>query len=831
MDLSDVRFAWRLWARHPMTLAVATLSLGLGVGTTTVMYSLLSRVTHYEVGFAHEDRLVVFANTSRESGEQPPTYPIVQALLKSGKSFEAFGLHQPAGIPVTISGAGETRRVEQSPVDVNGLSIVGVTPILGRTYRLDDFTDVVKQKEARGVVISYATWQRQFNGAPDVIGRTLRVDAEPRTVIGVMPKGFQLSPWLDDIAFWAATDLRPIPEARWLTAIGRLRPGVSAKAAEAEAVAVSRQVLQAQGQKFDDVGARVVPVRDWMFGDTRNALAFLLGTVSFVLLIGCANVANLLLASGAARQKEFALRAATGAGRGRLVQQLLTENLLLALVGGVFGVLLALGGTQLFPLIVPAEFPHLLRNLSIDGRVLAFAVGISTLSSLVFGLVPALRASRVNLIDAMKEGGRTAGSVRRGGRNALLVAEVSLAMVLVVGAGLLLRGLLAEERKLPGFDPERLLTSHVLLAGPKYFSKTPHDTNIVTPQVEVFYDQLIERVRAMPGVTRAGIISRLPMNVWMHGFTIVGRPQPPDGHRLMADFTEVDPQALETLGIRVMRGRGVETQDVASAPWVAVINKSFADRHFPGQDPLGQAVQVWIGWGGQPGTIQEPQPRQIVGVVADVAYPGYFPETPAVMYVPFHQHLTEYGSEDEWLHTGKTIVVRTAVDPSALVRPIGDAVARIDKDQTATDFKTMKAQVAGSPSVANGRFLSSLFGVFGGLAILLALIGIYGVVAWVVGQRTLEVGIRVAIGARPGQVARMLLIQSLWPVLLGVAIGALGGVGLGRLLNSMFWKMTSAEPAVLAGIAAVMLMVAVAAAVTPIRRVLRLDPQFLLRNE
>ena len=232
MDLSDVRsdlrFAWRLWTRHPMTLAVTTLSLGLGVGATTVMYSLLSRVTHYEVGFANEDRLVVFSSTSRESGEQPPTYPIVQALLQSGKSFEAFGLHQPAGIPVTISGAGETRRVEQTPVDVNGLSIVGVAPILGRTYRLDDFNDVVKQKEARGVVISYATWQRQFNGAPDVIGRTLRVDAEPRTVIGVMPKGFRLSPWLDDIAFWAATDLRPIPEARWMTAIGRLKPGVSA---------------------------------------------------------------------------------------------------------------------------------------------------------------------------------------------------------------------------------------------------------------------------------------------------------------------------------------------------------------------------------------------------------------------------------------------------------------------------------------------------------------------------------------------------------------------------------------------------------------------------
>jgi len=831
MDLSDIRFAWRLWTRHPLTLGVATLSLSLGIAATTAMYSLLSRVTHYELGFADEDRLVVLSSTSRESGEQPPTYDIVQALLESRQSFEAFGLHQPSGIPVTISGAGETRRVQQSPVNVDGLSIVGVRPILGRTYRLDDFKDVVKQKEARGVVISFATWQRQFNGAPDVIGRTLRIDAEPRTVIGVMPRGFQLSPWLDDIAFWAATDLRPIPYARWMTAIGRLKPGVSPTAAQAEAAAVSRQVLKAQGQRVDDVGARVVPIREWMFGDTRNILAFLLGTVSLVLLIGCANVANLLLASGAARQKEFALRAATGAGRGRLVRQLLTENVLLALVGGIFGVLLAMAGTKLFPLIVPAEFPAVMRHLSIDGRVLAFAIGVSALSSLVFGLVPALRTSSVNLIDALKEGGRTAGTVRRGGRNALLIAEVSLAMVLLVGAGLLVRGLMAEERKLPGFDPERLLTTHVLLAGPKYSSKTTHDTNIVTPQVEVFYDQLVERVRAMPGVTRAGLISRLPMNVWMHGFTVVGTPEPTDGHRPMADFTEVDPRALETLGLPVIRGRGISEHDVASAPWVALINKSFADRHFPGKDPLAQAVRVWIGWGGQPGTIQEPQPRQIVGVVADVTYPSYFTETPAVMYVPFHQHLSEYGSEDEWLHTGKSLVVRTAVDPSTLVRPITDAVARIDNDQTATEFKTMKAQVASTPSVTNGRFLSSLFSVFGGFAILLAVIGVYGVVAWVVGQRTLEMGIRVALGARPDQVARMLLTQSLWPVVLGVALGALGGVGLSRVLNSLFWEITSPEPTVLAAVAAGMLSLAIAAAAVPIRRVLRMDPQFLLRNE
>jgi putative ABC transport system permease protein len=829
--LADVRFALRLWARRPTIIVVATLSLGLGVGATTVMYSLLSQVAHYDFGFANEDRLVVFSSTDPQAGEQPPTYEIVQALLQSGQSFEGIGLHQPADIPVTFSGAGETVRVSQSPVEVNGLSIVGVAPVLGRTYRLDDFADVVKEKEVRAIVISYDTWQRYFKGAPDVIGRTIRVDAEPRTVLGVMPKGFALTPWLDDVAFWAASDLRKVPLARWMIAIGRLKPGVSPAAAEAEAAAVSRRVLAARGEKTEHVGARVVPLREWMFGSTETTLTFLLGTVSFVLLIGCANVANLLLAAGAARQKELALRAATGAGRGRLVRQLLTENLLLSLSGGVFGVVLAIAGMRLYPLVVPDEFPALLRHLSIDAHVLGFALGISALSSLIFGLIPAIRASRVDLNAVLKEGGRSGGSVRRRGRNALLVAEVSLAMVLLVGAGLMLRGLMAEQRKLPGFDPERLITADVVLAGTRYFSKTSHDTNIVTPQVEVFYDQLLERVRALPGVTRAGTISRLPMNVWTHYFTVVGRPAATEKDRLSADFTEVDPQALDTLGIRLLRGRGIDARDVASAPWVAVINKTFADRHFPGRDPIGQAIHVSIGWGGQPGTMEEPQPRQIVGVVSDVAYPSYFSQTPAVIYAPFRQHLQEYGSEDEWLHTGQSLVVRTARDPLTLVRPIAQVLATIDRDQTASDVKTMEDRVARSPSVANGRFLSSLFVFFGGLAVILAMIGVYGVVAWVVGQRTTEMGIRMALGARPGEVVRMLLIQSIRPIALGVAIGELGGIGLGRLLNSMFWKMTAPEPSVLAGIAAIMLGAAIAAAWAPIGRVLTLDPQGLLRSE
>jgi len=832
IQLSDVRYALRLWRRHPTLVVVAGLSLGLGVGVTTTMYSVVNRVAHYELGFADADRLAVLqsTDTARGNRQQPPTWETVQAVLEHGQSFETFGFFQGWGAPVTLSGTTETRRVSQMPVDGNALSVVGVAPLLGRTYRAEDFDDLIKQKEARSIVVSYDTWQDLLGGAPDVIGVSIRVDGEPRTVIGVMPRGFSLVPWADDIAFWAANDLRKIPQARWMTAVGRVRPGKSLATAEAEATAISRQVLEARGEKAETAGVRVVLLHEAFFGNARNGLTFLLGAVSFVLLIACANVANLLLAAGTARQKELALRAATGAGRGRLMQQLLTENLLLSLVGCAFGLVLALWGTRLFALIVPTGFPELLRQIRIDARVLGFALAISVVSSLLFGLLPALRASRVDLNEVLKEGGRSTGGGRRRGRSALLVAEVALSMVLLVGAGLMMRGFLGEQSKLPGFPMERLLTADILLGGTKYFDKTPQDMNLVTPQAEFFFDQLLERVRAIPGVKQAGISSRLPLQVWTHPFTIVGKPAPEPGKEPQADLNEVDSQLLETLGIRLLRGRNIEERDVASSPWVAVINKSFADRHFPGQDPLGQAIRLSVGPGG-PGTVEEPQPREIVGVVADVAYPSFFNETPAAVYIPFRQHLWQYGREDEWIHTRKVLAVRTTVDPLSLVRAVEGALAEVDRDQAAHDFMTMEQRVANSPSVTNSRFFASLFTTFGTLAILLAVVGVYGVMSWVVGQRTSEFGLRMALGARARDVVTMLLGQSLRPILLGVALGVLGGFGLSRAFNSMFWRMTAAEPEVFAIISALMLAAALVAAWVPAHRVTRIDPQQALRYE
>jgi predicted permease len=331
-------------------------------------------------------------------------------------------------------------------------------------------------------------------------------------------------------------------------------------------------------------------------------------------------------------------------------------------------------------------------------------------------------------------------------------------------------------------------------------------------------------------VTRAGIISRLPLDVWTQPVVIVGRPAPEPGKEPVADVNEVDAQALDTLGIRLLRGRMIQERDAASTPWVAIVSKTFAERHFHGQDPVGQAIRISIGPAGD-GAVQEPRPREIVGVVADVTYPSFFSETPAAVYVPFRQHMSQYGREDEWIHTRKVLAVRSSVDPLTLVRGIQDSIAHVDRDQAAHDFMTMEQRVASSPSVTNSRFFASLFSAFGTLAIVLAMVGVYGVMSWVVGQRTIEFGIRMALGARAGDVVLMLLRQSLTPILIGVTLGVLGGFGLSRALNSMFWRMTAADPLVLGAISALMLTVALTAAWIPVHRVTRIDPQHALRHE
>ena len=453
----------------------------------------------------------------------------------------------------------------------------------------------------------------------------------------------------------------------------------------------------------------------------------------------------------------------------------------------------------------------------------------SPCSSLLFGFAPALAASRPDLQDPLKEGQR-GGTHSTLARGLLVAAEVALAAVLLAGAGLLMRSFLREQSALPGFETERLVTGEILLGGTRYFDKTPQDMNQVTSECEAFFDRVLERVRALPGVRQAGIISRLPFDVWGVPFTVVGRPEPEVSKRPRVDLNEVDAEALPTLGIRLLRGRGIEEGDVASAPWVAVVNKTFADRHFPGESAVGKAIRLSMGDPG-PVSVDEPRPREIVGVVADVAYPSFYEQKPAAVYIPFRQHVSQYAREDEWIHTRKVLVIRTTIEPLRLVPAVQAAVAGVDRDQAAHDYRTMEERVRTSPFVSNSRFFATLFGIFGALAVLLAMVGVYGVMSWVVGQRTGEFGIRMALGATARDVIAMLLGQSLRPILVGLAVGALGGYGLSRALNALFFRMTGADPLVFGGIAVLMTAVALGAAWVPARRVTRIHPQQALRCE
>ena len=821
-----------MWRRFPVVVAVAALSLGLGIGATTTMFSVVNTVAFYELGFEDVDRLAVLWDTSPGTGfnRRPPRWDVAQAVLEHGDAFEELGFTQLGGMPVTLTSPSGASRVSQMPIDDNLLRILGVKAQLGRVYRAEDFEDVIKQKEARAIVVSHDTWQQRLGGAPDVIGSILRVDGDPRTVIGVMPQGFSVFPWVSDPAFWAANDLEEVSEAAWMVPIGRLKPGVSIEAAQAGASAIRQRFLEEMGEDPGDTSALIEPLHEAMFGDARDGLTFLLGAVSFVLLIACANVANLLLATGTSRRKELALRAALGAQRQRLFRQLFAENVLLGLLGGVVGVSLAVVGTRLYALSVPSDLPSLLSNVGIDVRVLAFALVVSVVSALIFGLIPALRAVRLDQNEVLGDSARGSSAGRSRARTVLLVAEVALSMVLLVGAGLMTQGFLEEQSSLPGFPTERLLTADVLLGGTTYFDKTPHDTNLVTPRVESFYDQVLERTRALPGVSHAGIISRLPMQPWRHPFEIAGRPVPEVGSEPLADLNEVDAGLFDTLGIRVVMGRGIEEGDVEAAPWVAVVNKTFAEQHFPGESPIGQAIRVSMGYPGQGGPIvEEPRSREIVGVVANVTYPSFFEEKVAAIYIPFRQHLWEYAREDEWLHTRKALVVRTAVDPLTLAPAVADVVKQVDPDQTANDIMTMDRLVASSPSVAMSQFFASIFSAFGVVALILAMIGVYGVTSYLVGQRTMEFGIRMALGARARDVVVMLLGQSLRPILLGVVLGLVGGFGLGRALNAIFFRMTGADSVAFLTMAALMTGAALLAAWYPVRRVTAIDPQRALR--
>jgi putative ABC transport system permease protein len=803
-------------------VAAAVFSLALGIGANTSIYSAIDALRSQELPFVEPERLVVLWQLNGVD-KRVPSYQVAAAVAQNAAAVESVGFR---GGPnrVTFSVAGEpSRMLPGEPIDLGLLRMLGTAPVLGRVYSPADRLDTVVQKESRSVVIGYRLWQERFGGSPDALGRTLRIGGYERPVIGVMPEGFRVVP-AGEPQVWIANDLTQVPGSGFMIPILRVRAGTDLGKLQAEVETLGLDAARSFGEDVEKFGMRVETLSDVYFGDTEASFLLLLGAVSFVLLIACVNVANLLLARGTERRKELTIRAALGAGRGRLVGQLLAESLLLSLAGGALGVLLAVGGSQLVSVLAPAQFLDAVRSIEINPRVLLFTTALSILVAPCIGLVPALWASRVDLNEALKEGGRaSAGPRRPWSRSALLVSEVSLSMILLVGAGWMMRGYLAERYGDPGFDSEGLLTAGVTLQGPKYFEKLERNMGRVSLDSTLFFERLTEEIRAIPGVETAGAISSLPTErTWRTSpFKIPGREEPTPTPS--AFYNEVDEGALEAMGVPLLRGRYISRRDTREAAWVAVISRRLAERYFPGENPIGRSVhgQVFAPASGQ--SIPEERPREIVGVVGDLKYPSIFGSSPAAMYVPQRQHEWLYPGGTYFTHISKKLVIRTAIDdPMRLARQVREAAARIDAEQVVESIMTMESRFDASPTVAESRFAARLFGVFGALALILAMSGTYGVMSYFVAQREREFGIRMALGANRSDVMAHVFSRLLKPVAVGIAMGALGGVLFTKGLGSQFVvRQGSAEPLILAATSLLMALVAAAAGFVPALRATR----------
>jgi putative ABC transport system permease protein len=681
---------------------------------------------------------------------------------------------------------------------------------MGRALTADD----VRPEAPAVAVVSHQLWQTRLGARPDIVNQTVKLNGLPVTVVGVMPRDFQ---WFIRKAsrsgkppeMWS-----PLPmveqyrarRGRFMAAVAKLKPGVTQQQAQAEMDAIAAR-LEAQYPQFNKGwGVELVALREQFSGNARPALWVLFAAAGFLLLIACANVANLLLARGASRQKEIAVRTALGAGRWRVIRQLITESLLLAFVGGAAGVVLAWWGVDLLAALSPRDLLDL-GGVRLSLPVLGFSLGVTVLTGVVFGLAPAIEATRLDTGETLKEGGRSGTAGRRGSRlrAVFVVAEVALALVLLVGAGLMIRSFVRLQSVSPGFDSAGLLTMRVVLPNSSY----PEEHQRIT-----FFKQAVERLGNLPGVEAAGAASFLPMTgmAAATSFAIDGRPSPEAGaERPGCDVRVTDMNFFRTMRIPLLRGRTYDERETTEARRVLVINEALARKYFPGEDPLGKRLVVNMS--------NEPQPTEIIGIVADVKHRGLDAGAEPTVYMP-HPELS---------YNGMSLVMRTKGDPQALAASAQREIQAIDPEQPVADVRTMEQWLA--ESVARARFSAMLLGVFAVLALLLATVGIYGVISYTVTQRTHELGIRVALGAQRSDVLRLVIGQGLALAGVGVALGLVGAFALTRLVRSLLYEVSATDPLTYVGLSLFLLLVALLACYLPARRATRVDPMQALRYE
>ena len=801
--LSDLRFAFRSLKSNRAFAIAAIATMALGIGANSAIFSIVNNVLLRPLPYAQPDRLVMLWGKYPNYGRTSLSLPDFVDWRSQARSFDAVGaIH---GTTFNYLGGEEPLQLRADRATANFFDVLGVRPILGRAFRPDE--------EIGGddfvVVLGHGFWQRQFAGAPNVIGRSILLSGQPHTVIGVAPPGFR---FMRDVDLWApARTDTPNANRRseYLTTFGRLKPGVTQQQAATEIATIARRLSEQYPATNQNFQSDVVMMHDEVVGNVRPTLVVFAGAVGLVLLIACANVANLLLARAAAREREIAVRSALGASRGRLVRQLLTESMLVGVIGGTLGLLLATWGVMS---LRASETPLLPRlgEVRIDGLVIVFSVVLSLVTGLVFGLVPAMRLSTGRLHEAIKEGARGAagGAVARF-RHALVLAEVALAVVLLVGAGLLIRSFEKLNRVDTGFDPRNVLTYQVVFPSSRY------------PEVAALagvYEQIITRTKQIPGVRGAAVSNTLPMlGAGYITFAVENHPLPPRGPNtppIDVQPMTVSPEFLSVMGLRLVKGRFIETRDVDGAGDVAVVNTEMVRHFFPAdRDPVGMRVTF-----DNPSAPDAPW-WTVVGVVDVVAQEGVSAKAYSQIYLPIAQAQRR----------GVFVSIKTAGDPLSVAASARDALRGVDRELPMNDVATMEQRV--SKDIAATRVSVVVLSVFAALALVLAAIGIYGVLAYAVAQRTREIGIRMALGASAGSVRGLIVRQGMMPAVIGLVAGLLGAYFLTELMQKILFGVEHTDPATFGGVAAFLAAVALFASYLPARRATRVAPTEALRYD
>jgi predicted permease len=827
----DIVYGFRMLLKKPGFTIVAALSLALGIGANTVIFILINTTLLRPLPYAEPDRLVEVWQVPLDHKDQTNwvTAFNLLAFQQRAKSFEAMGGTRDQVCNAGLDQYGQPpERVDCENMMPSMFQTLGVKPILGRVLAEDENpVDAPTQV----LLISERFWEKHFNRDPNVIGKVMKVDGLDKTVIGVMPKNFYMFDEQADFwtpMNWTKTEMSSATYA--LGTMARLKPGVSIQQAQAEMDALAVQQIAAEPVKNKNLSMRLQPMADALYGDLKQPLLLLQGAVALVLLIGCANVAGLLLARAASRRTEIAIRTAIGAGRWRIVRQLITESLPLSLLGGVLGVMLAWGGLKLFIAAAPPGFPRL-SELSIDPTVLEFTAAVAVLTAVVFGIVPAIQASKADLVGSLKESGRsgTDGAARQHLRSALVTMQIAMALVLLIGAGLMINSFVRIESNPLGADPKNLLTFDYRFGRDEAIKPVARYRNQgvweINPLTEQTFQRVFERLKTMPGVISvAGASSRPLSGSLQMGFWIEGRPQipGPDGVAPQsAGYIAVTPNYFATLKAPMAQGREIDERDIEASPLVAVINETMAKKFWPNENPIGQRIKMDY--------IPDEPVREIVGVVKDIRMSLAQRQFTPTVYVSFRQQTRRFMGAGYGARAGMDFILRTPGSPMAMAEGVQHAVAEVDPNRPVAEMRSVEQYL--DQQVQYIHLYVLLLGIFGTIAAVLAAIGIYGVMAYSVAERTKEIGIRMALGASAYDIFRLMVLHALILLAVGLALGLAGSFALTRYLASALYEVKATDPSTFAAVSLLLAVVAVAACLIPTRRAVSVNPTVALRYE